>query len=202
MANVCVTDDFTVVDGVLGLNRLGDGACEAWPFTSDPSDTNGLKCDPSGGLWVAPEKEILQVAHTHSQAPNTSFGVSFATGTPLVANITNPSSLLTMLLVATVTVDFYVGQADGTSGTFSSFEVSVTRDNPTPTYVIKEANYRPTGIMPGQTAWPGTWTQQIVALLTPGQASTWRVTPRIRGFAGTTTYIQTTERIEGFGITL
>lgn len=203
MANVCVDNSFTVTDGVLGVSRCGDAASEAWPFTADPEEANGLRFDEACGLWVAPEKQLLRVQHTHQNAPNQTFGVGVRAGTPLVANLTNPSASLSMLLLLTARVEWYNAQGDGTNGGYGSFECSVTVDNPTPNYIVRQNGWRPMGILAGNVGWISFWCDTFTDVLAPGQTKTYRITPQFRNItAAPFQYLNSTERLDGIGITL
>ncbi len=203
MPNVCVDNSFAIDDaGVLSVHKAGEPPDLAWPFPSDPADTNGLNYDPALGLWVAPEKKILQVQFSHSNAPGNTVFNGNITGSPLVANVINPSSFLTMLLVLSASIDFVFGQGNDTTGSYSKLQASVNRDNPTAAYVIRESHVRASGIVSGDTGWNGTWTYTFTDILLPGVTATYRVTPRLTGVAGYSVYLGTTERLDGFGISI
>lgn len=203
MVDVCVDSSFSRDEsGVLSVRRCGNGASASWPFPSDPAITNGLKKDDVCGLWVAPEKQILRIGFSHSQSPGSVMNVATINGATLVANITNPSATLTMLLVMGFHVEWRVGQE---VNAFSAVRFGWSRDNGTVATREVGSNHRPAGTTSANPAgWIETYHETVTDILTPGQSATYRILPAVSGFTTgvDTTYIGSTERIDGFGITL
>lgn len=198
---VCVDDSFRIDAGILGVRRLGDGAAVPWPFASDPTDTNGLKRDSAGGgLWVAPEKKILRVQHTHSNAIGTTVSNGSVNGVPLTANITNPDAFNSMLLVLAIGYEWNYAQGPANSFTFA--ELSFTKNDPTPAFQYTGSNGHAGGIYGNLIGWIGSYNLAYTDILAPGASVTYRVTPRMTGLVGVSKYSGTEEYINGFGITL
>lgn len=203
MPDVCTDSSFDVDgSGVLTVRRCGNGALASWPFPSDPAQTNGLKRDASCGLWVAPAKDVLRIGFSHSQAPGSVMNIATINGQPLVANITNPNAYLSMLLVMDFHVEWRIGQE---ALAFSAARYGWSRDNPSVSTREVATAHRPPGTTAANPAgWVTTFSETITDILTPGQSATYRILPAVSGFTTgiDTTYISSTEKISGFGISI
>ncbi len=112
--NVCTGRAFGV--GTLGELEPANLRSVAWPFSASPATAaaqmqaaNGLRYDqstaaPGGGMWVA-QVCPKQVLNSQSGTPGTSLAASSPVNEVTLTNVafTNPSSLQTMVVLATVT---------------------------------------------------------------------------------------------------
>lgn len=204
MATVCVDDNFEVDEnGVLTLAKCGDPADQAWPYAANPTNNNGLRLDPGCGLWAPPDK----IVSSYFASQTTALGVTLtnggttATSAPLLLSVANPSADFPMLLVLEMFNSWRFGQLNNT---FTVARSGWSKDNASVPANEVASHVRAEASFTQQTGWIGTSTDIIKDVLNPGQVATYRlVTAMSHGITtGASEYIQTVEKLNGYGITI
>lgn len=200
--DICIGPEFKQgTQGELELKICGNPADQAWPYASDPADTNGLRRDPNCGLWAPPAPMILRVKETVANAParNMAAGETFMTPTWSEA-ITNPSPDLPMLLDLTFRWTQAMGQEDDSI----SYMLAGWDKNGVGTVAANSVMSEKPGtqIIGGMIGFPGNYSERMTDLLAPGETATYRLVSGMLQLTGTGLFTSQSAYIDGLGHTV